>query len=78
MFDWREIRDRLAALVWTTVYRILKDPAKALDCCQDVFLETFQRAERKPVADWPGLLRWLPSRRAIDLGCDGMSETSGG
>lgn len=66
MLDWREIRDRHAALVWTTVYRILKDHAGSLDCCQDVFLEAFRRAERKPVEDWPGLLRWLATRRAID------------
>lgn len=66
MLNWREIRDQHAAPVWTTVYRILKDHAEALDCCQDVFLEAFRRAEKKPVEDWRGLLRWLATRRAID------------
>jgi RNA polymerase sigma-70 factor (ECF subfamily) len=66
MDNWREIQDRHGSLVWATVYRILKDDAESLDCCQDVFLEAFRRARQSPVENWPGLLRWLAAHRAID------------
>lgn len=53
-------------MVWSTVARILKHQDDALDCCQDVFAEAFERSQRAPVGDWGAFLRWLATRRAID------------
>lgn len=66
MLDWEELQRRWRPLVWGTVYRILKDHDQALDCCQDVFLEAFERSQQRPVEDWAGFLRWLAVRRALD------------
>ncbi len=66
MHEWEEIRSRHGPLVWRTVYRILGDYAEALDCYQDVFCETLQRAGQTEVESWPAHLRWLAARRAID------------
>jgi RNA polymerase sigma factor (sigma-70 family) len=64
--DWREIQDSHGPRVWAIVYRILKNDAEALDCYQEVFLETFQRTEQNSVKNMPGLLCWLAAHRAID------------
>ena len=53
-------------MVWSTVFRVLNDHAAALDCYQDVFLETYQQTRGRRVDDWPSLLRWYSVRRAID------------
>ena len=66
MNNLEEIRSRHGPLVWSTVYRILRDHAESLDCCQDVFCEVLERPLRKPVENWPAYLRWLATRRAID------------
>lgn len=66
MHDWEEIRRQTGRLVWAAAYRILKDQEQALDCCQEVFLEAFERSEREVVRDWSGFLRWLAVRRALD------------
>jgi RNA polymerase sigma-70 factor, ECF subfamily len=44
----------------------LRDHAESLDCYQDVFCEILQRASQCEVENWPGYLRWLATRRAID------------
>jgi RNA polymerase sigma factor (sigma-70 family) len=66
MNNLEEIRSQHGRLVWNTVYRILQDHADALDCYQDVFCEVIERASWEAVANWPGYLRWLATRRAID------------
>ena len=43
MHEPQEIRDRYGPLVWSTVYRILRDYSEALDCCQDVLCEVLQQ-----------------------------------
>lgn len=63
---WEAIRRQYSPIVWATVYRILKDRDQALDCCQEVFLEAFERSQDDVVRDWPAFLRWLAVRRAID------------
>ena len=65
--DWEQIRREHAALVWGVAWRILASREDALDCSQDVFLEAFQRGDRRPVENWPAFLRWLTTRRAIDM-----------
>ena len=64
--DWDKIRQDCGPLVWATVYRILKNRDKALDCCQEVFLEAIKRSRKAVVDDWPAFLRWLAVRRALD------------
>ena len=66
MDEWDGIRQDCAPLGWATVYRILKDSDRALDCCQEVFLEALQRSKKAVVDDWPAFLRWLAVRRALD------------
>lgn len=66
MYDWDEIRQTCGPLVWATVYRILKHHDEALDCCQEIFIEAFERSQKRLVDDWPGFLRWLAVRRALD------------
>jgi RNA polymerase sigma factor (sigma-70 family) len=46
MNDLEEVRSRYGRLVWSTVYRVLRDHAESLDCYQDVFCELLQRAEK--------------------------------
>ncbi len=53
-------------MVWATVYRILDDHADALDCYQEVFFEAYRRIDCQAVDNWPALLKWLGTRRAID------------
>lgn len=65
--DFDRIRETHAPLVWSVVARILKNHDDALDCFQDVFAEALVRGRRKDVADWGALLRWLATRRAIDV-----------
>jgi RNA polymerase sigma factor (sigma-70 family) len=54
-------------MVWGVVVRILRHEADALDCLQDVFAEAIERDRRADVANWGAVLRWLATRRAIDL-----------
>jgi RNA polymerase sigma factor (sigma-70 family) len=66
MDDWDQVYEQCGSLVWATVYRILSNQAEALDCCQDVFAEVFDRCRAGEVRQWPAFLRWLATRRALD------------
>lgn len=66
MHELEAIRSRHGPLVWRTVYRILGEYSEALDCYQDVFCETLERAGRGRVDNWAARLRWLAVRRALD------------
>lgn len=66
MDEWDKVHERYGSLVWATVYRILGDHARALDCCQDVFAEVLDRSQARQVRDWAAFLKWLATRRAID------------
>jgi RNA polymerase sigma-70 factor (ECF subfamily) len=66
MDEWKDVYERYGSLVWATVYRILGNHAEALDCCQDVFAELFDRARPREVRDWAAFLKWLATRRALD------------
>jgi RNA polymerase sigma factor (sigma-70 family) len=46
MNNLEEIRTCYGRLVWSTIYRVLRDHAESLDCYQDVFCEILQRAEK--------------------------------
>jgi len=66
MHELEAIRSRHGPLVWRTVYRILGEYSEALDCYQDVFCETLERAGQGEVDNWAARLRWLAARRALD------------
>jgi RNA polymerase sigma-70 factor (ECF subfamily) len=66
MDEWNDVYERYGSLVWATVYRILANHAESLDCCQDVFAELLRRGQDQQVRDWPAILRWLATRRALD------------
>jgi RNA polymerase sigma factor (sigma-70 family) len=66
MPDWHQLREQFGPLVWTTVYRILADHAKASDCFQDVFAEVLEHASPDDVRAWAAFLRWLAVRRALN------------
>src|SRR5436189_4912666 len=66
MHNWEAICNEHRTLVWNSVYRVLNDYATACDCCQEVFLEAWQRDSKEPVLNVEGFLRWLSVRRALD------------
>ena len=47
--------------------RITNQHADAVDCFQEVFLEVLRKKDASDVNDWGAYLRWLTTRRAIDL-----------
>ncbi len=47
--------------------RILNHQTDAVDCYQDVFLEVFQKSDRSDIENLGAYLRWLTTRRAIDV-----------
>lgn len=65
--NWKDIRQEHGPLVWSVAWRILKHHADALDCSQEVFIEAIQRSKLHPVENWGAFLRWLTTRRALDL-----------
>ena len=67
MTDWKTIVDQHGQLVWATAWRLLGNPADALDCYQETFLQAIKLTRREPVGDWRALLRHLATARALDL-----------
>lgn len=67
MHDWEKTRTEHGEIVWSIIFRILRNDADASDCYQEVFLEAFRKVSRGQVQNLPGLLRWLAVKRAIDL-----------
>lgn len=67
MHDWERIRAEHGPIVWTTVCRIIRNRHDAQDCYQEVFLEAYRKADRATVTNLAGLLRWLATRRALDV-----------
>lgn len=66
MDDWQNIVQQHGPLVWRVAFRVLQDCDDAADCHQEVFLDAMRRTRPGTVDDWPGFLRWLTVRRAID------------
>lgn len=64
MDDAQEICDRYGPLVWRHVYRILGNHANAMDCCQEVLCEAWQKSGHRELHE--ASLTWLATRRAID------------
>lgn len=66
-WNWEQIRDRFGPLVWEVAMRILNQQADAFDCYQDVFLEVLQKSDHSRIEDAGAYIRWLTTRRAIDV-----------
>jgi len=64
--DWEQIIRDHGPTVWRTVYRMLNHEADARDCYQEVWVSAWQLAKKSPISNWPGMLRHLATRRAID------------
>lgn len=65
--DWDYIVNCHVALVVTCIRRIVGNDHDVEDVTQDVFLEAYRVSQTKEIQNWPGFLRRLASRRAIDL-----------
>jgi RNA polymerase sigma-70 factor (ECF subfamily) len=64
--DWSQIVNCHAALVVGSVRRIVGNNHDAEDVVQDVFLEAYRASLKTEIRNWPGFLRRLATRRAID------------
>lgn len=67
MVDWDEVQKTHGQAVWSVAYRILGHDEDARDCYQDVFFEALRLPDAAAIGNWGGYLRWLATRRAIDL-----------
>jgi len=67
MTDWPQIIATFGGIVWKTARRLLNNDADAADCFQEAFVAAFELSRKQPVQNWPGLLRRLATRRALDL-----------
>jgi len=67
MPDWVKLRDETAPVLWGIAYRILNHYDDARDCLQNVYLEAIESSQTNNIKNWPGFLRWLVTRRAIDM-----------
>lgn len=67
MPDWLKLQDETVPQLWGTAFRILNHYDDARDCVQDSILEALESAKVNSIENWPGFLRWLVVRRAIDL-----------
>jgi RNA polymerase sigma-70 factor (ECF subfamily) len=65
--EFESVRKQFGPLVWSIAMRITNQHADAVDCFQNVFLELISERGQSRVHDWGAYLRWLTTRRAIDL-----------
>lgn len=66
MTDWSEIVRQHGPLVWRTACRLLKNEADAADCFQRAFLSALEVERKQAIDNWPGLLKWLTTARALE------------
>jgi RNA polymerase sigma-70 factor (ECF subfamily) len=64
--DWPAIVNCHTALVVGSVRRIVGNNHDAEDVVQDVFLEAYRTSQKTEIRNWPGFLRRVAARRAID------------
>ena len=64
--NWAELVEKEGPAVWRICRRLLGDGADAADAYQETFLSALQVVQRQRVWNWPGLLRRLAARRALD------------
>ncbi len=66
MNHWQQIVDAHIPWLVPSVRRIVGNDHDAEDVVQEVFVEAYSLAQRTDVENWPGLLRRMSQRRAID------------
>jgi RNA polymerase sigma-70 factor, ECF subfamily len=66
MATWDQIVGEHGPIVVRLARRILGPGPDAEDVVQQVFLEAFQLRQKQEVGNWPGLLRKVATRRALD------------
>ena len=66
MNHWQQIVDAHIQWLVPSVRRIVGNDHDAEDVVQEVFVEAYSLAQRTEVENWPGLLRRMSQRRAID------------
>jgi RNA polymerase sigma-70 factor (ECF subfamily) len=64
--DWSQIVQQHGPLLWTTVYRLLRNDADAADCFQRAFLSALVLSRTQTIRNWPGLLQRLGTARALE------------
>ena len=63
---WEEFVTKHAQNVIDAALRVVGNPADADDVAQEVFLEIFRNQRMVEIADQPGLVRTIATRRALD------------
>ncbi len=66
IIDWQVIVKKYGPLVWQTAYRLLANRTDAADCFQETFVSALEFSRRQHVRNFPALLSWLATARAID------------
>ena len=66
MTDWPQIVRQHGPVVWKTVVRLLRNTADAEDCFQNTFVAAWELSRRQVVRSWPGLLKQVATRRALE------------
>ena len=66
MNHWQQIVDAHIQWLVPSVRRIVGNDHDAEDVVQEVFVEAYSLAQRTEIENWPGLLRRMSQRRAID------------
>jgi len=67
MLDWPQIVRQHGPTVWKAARRLLSNAADAEDCFQNTFMAAWELSRRQAVRNWPGLLKQLATRRALEL-----------
>ncbi len=67
MTDWPQVVRQYGPVVWKTAVRLLRNNADAEDCFQATFLSAWQISQTQEIRCWPGLLKQVATRRALEL-----------
>ena len=67
MTDWKKIVGQHGHIVWQRAYRLLGNHQDAADCFQETFISALEFSRNGRIRNWPGLLKMLTTRRALDL-----------
>ena len=65
MTNWSEIVRQHGMLVWKTAFRILNNETDVGDVYQNAFFSAWKFSQKKPVQNWPGLLRRLATIESL-------------
>lgn len=66
MTNWSEIVREHGPMVWRTACRLVRNEADAADCFQRAFLSALEVERKQAIENWPGLLKWLTTARALE------------